>query len=56
MTIERRELPYPQPLPISSNDMERRVETAQWSAESAKQVGLSLEGSSPETILRWGFE
>jgi phosphoadenosine phosphosulfate reductase len=43
MTDYRRELPV-------------SVETSEWTPESAKRIGLSLEGSSPETILRWGFE
>jgi phosphoadenosine phosphosulfate reductase len=32
------------------------VETIEWTPESIKQVNATLEGSSPETILRWGFE
>ena len=32
------------------------VESMLWTPESVKQIGLSLEGSSPEVILRWGFE
>ena len=32
------------------------VGTVEWTAESAKQIGLSLEGSSPETVLRRGFD
>jgi len=32
------------------------VETLEWTPESIKQVNATLEGSSPETILRWGFE
>lgn len=32
------------------------VDTIQWTPESVKQVGLELEHSSPETILRWGFD
>src|ERR1041385_9509756 len=46
----------PHLLSISKNEMERRVEMVEWTPESAKQIGLSLEGSSPEAILRWGFE
>lgn len=34
----------------------KTVDTAEWTPESAKQVGRDLEGSSPETILHWGFE
>lgn len=40
----------PQPKPFST------IETIAWTPESAKQAGLALEGSSPETILCWGFE
>jgi hypothetical protein len=43
MTEYRRELPV-------------SVETSAWTPEAAKEMGLRLEGSSPETILRWGFE
>lgn len=32
------------------------VETIEWTPESVKQAGLTLEGGSPEAILRWGFE
>ena len=32
------------------------VETIEWTPESIKQIGAALEGSSPEAILRWGFE
>jgi phosphoadenosine phosphosulfate reductase len=32
------------------------VETIEWTPDSAKQAGLDLEGSSPEVVLRWGFE
>lgn len=32
------------------------VETIEWTSESLKQVSAKLEGSSPEAILRWGFE
>ena len=32
------------------------VETIEWTPKSLKQVSASLEGSSPETILRWGFD
>ena len=32
------------------------VETIDWSPDSIKQVSATLEGSSPESILRWGFE
>src|ERR671919_515800 len=39
--------------PISSLP---RVETIEWTPDSVKQIGIDLEGSSPETILRWGFE
>src|SRR6266540_6739157 len=33
-----------------------RVETIEWTPDSLKQIGIELEGSSPETVLRWGFE
>src|SRR6266536_6511312 len=33
-----------------------RVETFEWNPDSIKQIGIDLEGSSPETILHWGFE
>ena len=46
----------PQPLPISKNQMERGVETIEWTPESLKQVSATLEDSSPDAILRWGFE
>jgi phosphoadenosine phosphosulfate reductase len=32
------------------------VETIDWTPESIKQANATLEGSSPETVLRWGFE
>ena len=32
------------------------VETIEWTPESLKQASAKLEGSSPEAILRWGFE
>lgn len=32
------------------------VESVEWTPESVKQIGRDLEGSSPEMILRWGFE
>ena len=32
------------------------VETIAWTPESLKQVSATLEGSSPETVLNWGFE
>jgi phosphoadenosine phosphosulfate reductase len=32
------------------------VETIEWTPELLKQVNVTLEGSSPESILRWGFE
>src|SRR4026207_1559862 len=32
------------------------VETIEWTPESLKQVNATLEGSLPETVLRWGFE
>ena len=32
------------------------VETIEWTPDSIKQIGIGLEGSSPESILRWGFE
>ena len=32
------------------------VESMLWTPESVKQIGLSLEGSSPEAVLHWGFE
>lgn len=33
-----------------------KVETHEWNPDSIKQIGIDLEGSSPETVLRWGFE
>src|SRR5574338_1150288 len=38
------------------NTLPPPVETTEWTPESAKQIGLMLEGSSPEMVLRWGFE
>lgn len=32
------------------------VELADWTPELAKSAGRDLEGSSPEQVLRWGFE
>src|ERR1043165_1211819 len=32
------------------------VETATWTPDAARQIGLSLEGSSPEAVLHLGFE
>jgi phosphoadenosine phosphosulfate reductase len=32
------------------------VDTIAWTPESIKQVSATLEGSSPEAILRWGFD
>ncbi len=32
------------------------VDTLEWTPESTKQIGRDLEGSSPEVVLRWGFE
>src|SRR4030095_3207969 len=55
MTAQNK-LPHPQPLPTSKNEMERGVDTVEWTPESAKQIGAELEGSSPETVLRWGFD
>jgi phosphoadenosine phosphosulfate reductase len=48
--------PHPRPLPISENQMERGADTIEWTPESIKQVSATLEGSSPEAILRWGFD
>ena len=48
--------PHSQPLPILKNEMERGVDTVEWTPEIAKRIGLELEGSSPEAVLRWGFE
>jgi len=31
-------------------------QTVQWTPESIKEISAALEGSSPETILRWGFD
>src|SRR5512134_1619470 len=48
---------HSQPRSTSENEIERGVEAVvEWTPESAKEIGLKLEGSSPETILRWGFE
>src|ERR671925_297753 len=52
MTMSQNKLP----LPISTSEMEREVHAVEWTPETAKQIGLKLEGSSPETILRWSFE
>ena len=32
------------------------IESIEWTPESLKQVSATLEGSSPEVILRWGFD
>ena len=32
------------------------VETIQWTPESVKEIGAKLEGSSPETVMRWGID
>jgi phosphoadenosine phosphosulfate reductase len=32
------------------------LQTSEWNPETLKQISAELEGSSPETILRWGFE
>ena len=41
---------------IQENQYPLSVETVTWTPEAAKQIGLSLEGSSPQAVLRWGFE
>jgi phosphoadenosine phosphosulfate reductase len=41
---------------FQKNNLSLSVETVEWTPEAAKKIGLSLEGSSPETVLRWGFE
>ncbi|HSL29672.1 MAG TPA: phosphoadenylyl-sulfate reductase [Anaerolineales bacterium] len=41
---------------MSTQESEISFETADWSPATAKEAGSRLEGSSPETILRWGFE
>src|ERR1051325_10061143 len=41
---------------LSQSKPVQMVDTTEWTPESAKQIGRELEGSSPETILRWGFE
>src|SRR5690242_7701413 len=41
---------------VQQRKLTSSVETVEWTPESAKQIGLELEGSSPETVLRWGFE
>ncbi len=38
------------------NKLSLSVETVEWTPESAKQIGLRLEGSLPQAVLRWGFE
>ncbi len=32
------------------------VDTVEWTPETVKQAGIDLEASSPEMILRWGFD
>ena len=41
---------------VQQSKLPLSVDTVEWTPESAKQIGLELEGSSPETVLRWGFE
>lgn len=41
---------------MSIQGSELSLETADWSPKSAREVSSRLEGSSPETILHWGFE
>src|SRR6476661_10555697 len=41
---------------IQQRKLTSSFETIEWTPESVKQIGLELEGSSPETVLRWGFE
>src|SRR6476659_2759572 len=41
---------------VKQDQLQLSVDTVEWTPESAKQIGLSLEGSSPESVLRWGFE
>jgi phosphoadenosine phosphosulfate reductase len=39
-----------QPKPLQT------VDTQEWTPESVKPAGRDLEGSSPQSILRWGFD
>ena len=41
---------------MQKKELRRSIETVEWTPESVKQIGLRLEGSSPEAILHWGFE
>ena len=41
---------------LQKNILSCSVETVQWTPELARQISSSLEGSSTETVLRWGFE
>jgi phosphoadenosine phosphosulfate reductase len=41
---------------IQNNKPLQTVDTVEWTPESAKQAGRDLEGSSPQAVLRWGFE
>ncbi len=54
MTAEQRT--PPPSLPHPSTDRGGESAASEWTPESLKQVSASLEGSSPEAILRWGFE
>jgi phosphoadenosine phosphosulfate reductase len=46
----------PAGLPHRSTDRGGEAETIEWTPGSLKQVSAALEGGSPESILRWGFE
>ena len=41
---------------VQQNKLPLSVDTVEWTPETAKQIGLELEGSSPQDLLRWGFE
>src|ERR1043165_9742516 len=41
---------------VQKTKLTSSVETVEWTPESVKQIGLALEASSPEMVLRWGFE
>jgi len=56
MNAQQRKTSQPQSLPITKNQMERGVEAIEWTPESIKQANATLEGSSPEAVLRWGFD
>ena len=41
---------------LQQTERTQTVELADWTPELVKSAGRDLEGSSPEQVLRWGFE